>query len=234
MSGKRRFHERQARLAARAEQERRPAGAEGLPVNREALAPSNSYDEPGFVKRGFYVDTPFVCRSCGEPQVWTAAQQKWWYEVARGDVFSTASLCRPCRQRERARRREAQVSGGDPNPYKDAGLLLARVRTQIEPELLTAGYRLVGRNRKDARPMLFLDYAAPGAMLSISWDQRVARLSADLLTEGGAQVRSIASVPFGSLRSTPQIEARLADFLGSLRSFLEGPASPHGTPGPGR
>jgi hypothetical protein len=77
-------------------------------VNTAALAPYNSYGVPGFVARGYYQDEPFVCSGCGTPQVWTAGQQKWWYEVAKGDVNSTAKHCRPCRRREQARRAEAR------------------------------------------------------------------------------------------------------------------------------
>jgi hypothetical protein len=77
-------------------------------VNAAALAPYNSYGVPQFVARGYYQDIPFTCSGCSAPQVWTPGQQKWWYEVAKGDVFSTARLCRPCRRREQARRAEAR------------------------------------------------------------------------------------------------------------------------------
>lgn len=49
-----------------------------------------------------YFDKPFVCRDCGEERVWTAKQQKWWYEVAQGAIESTAVRCLPCRRRRRA------------------------------------------------------------------------------------------------------------------------------------
>lgn len=55
----------------------------------------------------YYVDKPFVCKDCGVEQVWTAAQQKWWYEVARGNINSTAVRCRDCRRQERQRKAEA-------------------------------------------------------------------------------------------------------------------------------
>jgi hypothetical protein len=77
-------------------------------VNAAALAPNNSYGAPRFVRRGYYSDEPFRCSGCGADQVWTARQQKWWYEVAKGYVYSTARLCRPCRRREQARRTEAR------------------------------------------------------------------------------------------------------------------------------
>jgi hypothetical protein len=77
-------------------------------VNVAALAPYNSYGEPEFVRRGYYEDRQFVCAQCRAPQVWRAWQQKWWYEVAKGHVESTAKLCRTCRRREQARRAEAR------------------------------------------------------------------------------------------------------------------------------
>lgn len=77
-------------------------------VDMSELAPDNSYDAPDFILRGYYVDLPFKCKRCGKEQVWTAAQQKWWYEVAKGNRWTTAKFCRPCRQRERNRRDEAR------------------------------------------------------------------------------------------------------------------------------
>lgn len=77
-------------------------------VNPENLRPTNSYGTPDFVKRGYYVDMPFSCKSCGASQVWTETQQKWWYESAKGDVWTKAVLCRPCRKREQARRAAAK------------------------------------------------------------------------------------------------------------------------------
>lgn len=80
------------------------------PTNREALKPyrTYSYSDPDFVGRGFYTDKPFACADCGTEEIWTAWQQKWWYEVAKGDVFTTARRCRLCRRRERERRTEAR------------------------------------------------------------------------------------------------------------------------------
>lgn len=92
--------------AARLEYER--AMATGVPVNRELLKSHNSYGEPEFVERGFYADQPFDCVDCGASEVWTATQQKWWYEVAKGDAFTTARRCRGCRRKERERKANAR------------------------------------------------------------------------------------------------------------------------------
>jgi hypothetical protein len=73
-------------------------------VDRTTLIPNNSYDEPDFVKRGYYLDKPFTCAACNSQEVWTAVQQKWWYEIAKGSLFTTAKFCWTCRHQEQARR----------------------------------------------------------------------------------------------------------------------------------
>jgi hypothetical protein len=102
-SNKQRRAEVKAKRAARL-----AAWARGVAVDRSRLAPDGSYSQPAFVSRGTYVDQPFDCQECGKSQIWTATQQRWWYEVAKGNVWTTARLCRPCRRRERARQEEAR------------------------------------------------------------------------------------------------------------------------------
>ncbi len=86
----------------------RPVGTE--PVTPALLRRNNSYGIPEFVQRGYYQDRPFRCKNCGVEELWTTAQQRWWYEVAQGDVWTTAVRCRPCRQHERERKTEARRS----------------------------------------------------------------------------------------------------------------------------
>lgn len=47
----------------------------------------------------FYVDYPFTCRDCGKEQVWSAFRQKWYYEEAKGHIWSVAVRCRECRRK---------------------------------------------------------------------------------------------------------------------------------------
>ncbi|WP_347507063.1 zinc-ribbon domain containing protein [Pseudomonas anguilliseptica] len=68
-----------------------------IAVNPALLASYNSYGEPLFLARGWYQDQPFRCIDCGKDEVWTAAQQRWWYEVVQGSVYANAVRCRPCR-----------------------------------------------------------------------------------------------------------------------------------------
>jgi len=89
---------------ARKEVRKRPEVA----VCAARLRPTNSYGTPDFVERGYYVDRPFICKDCGKSEVWTAGQQKWWYESAQGDVWTVAVRCRSCRRREQARKAQAR------------------------------------------------------------------------------------------------------------------------------
>ncbi len=79
-----------------------------IAVDPTWLRPSNSYGDPLFVRRGYYEDLPFRCIDCGTECVWTAKRQRWWYEVARGERFTTARRCAPCRAKERESKEEAR------------------------------------------------------------------------------------------------------------------------------
>ena len=76
-------------------------------VNRLLLAAYSSYDVPEFVRDAYYYDHHFICRDCGVVQVWTAAQQQWWYETAKGGVFTRAVRCLNCRRAHRAARQKS-------------------------------------------------------------------------------------------------------------------------------
>jgi len=49
----------------------------------------------------WYEDKSFKCKQCGRRETWTARQQQWWYEIAKGEIETTAILCRNCRQKKR-------------------------------------------------------------------------------------------------------------------------------------
>jgi hypothetical protein len=56
----------------------------------------------------FYVDRQFACIECGSEEVWTAADQKWWYEVAKGKLDSRAVRCSACRKLHQAKVKAAR------------------------------------------------------------------------------------------------------------------------------
>ena len=55
--------------------------------------PNGSYDPPPL----WYVDKNYVCVDCGDEETWTAVQQKWYYEEAKGTLYATAKRCYSCR-----------------------------------------------------------------------------------------------------------------------------------------
>ncbi len=79
-----------------------PAGA--ILADKQQLAHNNTYGP----LPGFYIDKVVVCRQCKTEEVWSADQQKWWYEVAKGDINTTAVLCRMCREKEKKCKDEAR------------------------------------------------------------------------------------------------------------------------------
>jgi hypothetical protein len=79
-----------------------------LPVDSSKLNMGNTYDSAP----EYYYDIEFYCSDCGSQEVWTAAQQKWWYEDAGGYFFTTAKRCRKCRKIERERKQNARKRAG--------------------------------------------------------------------------------------------------------------------------
>jgi hypothetical protein len=65
-----------------------------IPADLAAQVKNNSYCPPLY-----YDDIRFKCADCGADEVWTSEQQQWWYEVAKGPIFSKAIRCRACRNK---------------------------------------------------------------------------------------------------------------------------------------
>jgi hypothetical protein len=80
-----------------------PVAPDKLPLLPDVLR------EPDGTFRDFFEDIEFTCRDCGVQQVWAAADQKWWFEVAGGSPYSTAARCATCRAARRP------TAGGPPN-----------------------------------------------------------------------------------------------------------------------
>lgn len=68
-----------------------PEGA--LPVDASKLNMGNSYDTPP----AYYIDYKFNCIDCGAEAIWTAEQQKWWYEEIQAFIQTNAVRCYSCR-----------------------------------------------------------------------------------------------------------------------------------------
>ena len=79
-----------------------PAGA--VAADHGELAHNSTYN----VFPRYYVDRVFDCADCESEELWTAKQQKWWYEIAKGNIGSFAICCRPCRRERALKRRKVR------------------------------------------------------------------------------------------------------------------------------
>ena len=76
--------------------ENNPMPEGSIVANLELQQENNSYGV-----KPYYTDQPFTCQDCGKHEIWTAKQQQWWYEIAKGNINSKAIRCRTCRHRVR-------------------------------------------------------------------------------------------------------------------------------------
>ena len=86
-----------------------PPGA--LPADSTKLKHINTY---GSLPE-YYIDYPFKCIDCGSSEIWTAEQQKWWYEDAKKHIDSFAVRCRQCRKKRKGLGRSESKSKMEPN-----------------------------------------------------------------------------------------------------------------------
>lgn len=90
--------------------------SDSIPADLGRQAPNNSYRPPTL-----YRDYEFSCVDCGGREIWTAEQQKWWYEIAKGSIYSGAKRCRACRTALReAHRGTSRRSHGERRREDDA------------------------------------------------------------------------------------------------------------------
>jgi Probable zinc-ribbon domain len=54
-----------------------------------------------FTKILYYIDKPFVCKDCGQKEVWTKEDQRFWYETLHRTIYSQAARCSACRAKQR-------------------------------------------------------------------------------------------------------------------------------------
>lgn len=95
IKAKRRAKAEKHKVDTRIALETLPDGA--VKADQFELAHNNTY---GSLPK-FYMDVPFNCVDCGTPDFWTAKSQKWFYEIAKGSIFATASHCGACRKKRR-------------------------------------------------------------------------------------------------------------------------------------
>jgi len=214
-------HNRKRREAEDRQRRRQEADVRNnVQVDPKALAPCNSYGWPEFIGRGYYLDVSFTCASCGTEEVWPASQQKWWYEVAKGSVYSRAKLCQICRE-------EARLCKGKAHPLQNAGRWLGLIRDDIEPALLASGWHpVIGIG--ESRPML-LSYGRGDVLVRLRWDSSSYRTALIL------ERRDVRDAPFQTLvqigcdtydMTHGELQRRFDSYLSMVKDQLGSKAKP--------
>lgn len=73
----------------------------GVRVPGTAIVANTSEQCPATVHVTHYFDTQRVCRACGCPFLFFAAEQRHWYEVLKFPLEADCLECVPCRKAER-------------------------------------------------------------------------------------------------------------------------------------
>lgn len=68
-----------------------------VPADHARLDHINTYG----VLPEYYVDLPFTCRRCAKREIWRSADQKWYYEQAKGHIDARAVECHDCRTKKK-------------------------------------------------------------------------------------------------------------------------------------
>ena len=183
--------------------------------------PNNSYGAPVL----FYVDKPFTCIDCGKNEIWTAQQQQWYYEVAKGSLYATAVRCRSCRKNHNA----VHSGNGDPNPIKHLGTLIKRVQSAIATALAEAGFVFVSKSLLPIKRSFALDYSRGDLFLTCWYDRQNATLILEML-DNAANCTRVTSIPMNVPRSGPQVLDRISEFADEVIRYLVSlpPAGPAG------
>ena len=77
-----------------------PKGA--LPAN-----PDNQDHGQGNAFKFYYKDIFYTCAGCGKKEVWTAEQQKKYFEMQKGNIYNIPKWCYECHCR-RTQERDAK------------------------------------------------------------------------------------------------------------------------------
>jgi hypothetical protein len=122
--------------------------SDSIPADLSQQAPNSSYSQ-----RRFYRDYEFSCIDCGSLEIWTAEQQKWWYEVAKGPAARPSG--RPMAGPRVARMasvggRAARSHWGRLRGFRDEALVATIIRVAARSwEITTLGW-FIGRENPAA------------------------------------------------------------------------------------
>ena len=87
---------REDKRVAKLEKEGRLVQGVKIPDNSIPADPSKQNHAGGYSVKYYYQDVHYVCEGCGKTGIWTAHQQKKYFEVQKGNIFNEAKWCYEC------------------------------------------------------------------------------------------------------------------------------------------
>jgi hypothetical protein len=88
--------------------------ADAIPASLEVISRWRSSSST-FSRDPFYRDIHFTCEDCGRKSIWSAQDQRHWYEVLHGSPYSEARRCSECRKKRKGiAQQDGPANGSQP------------------------------------------------------------------------------------------------------------------------
>jgi hypothetical protein len=70
----------------------------GVEIPKDVLPsdPDSQKHGGGYSAKFFYKDIHYTCEGCGKKEVWTAQQQKKYFEIQKGNIYNEPKWCYDC------------------------------------------------------------------------------------------------------------------------------------------
>lgn len=75
-----------------------------IPAKTLAANPSKQNHKGGFSVIYYYQDISYICQGCGNKEVWTAKQQKKYFETQGGNIYNKPKWCCDCYEKLKAKK----------------------------------------------------------------------------------------------------------------------------------
>ena len=87
---------REEKRLAKLQKEGRLVKGVEIPENSLPANPDAQEHHGGYSAKFCYQDIHYACAGCGKSEVWTAQQQKKYFEIQKGNIYNRPKWCYDC------------------------------------------------------------------------------------------------------------------------------------------
>ncbi len=87
---------REQKRIAKLQKEGRIVKSVEIPKDALPANPENQDHGGGYAAKLYYKDIHYTCAGCGKKEVWTAQQQKRYFEIQKGNIYNKPKWCHEC------------------------------------------------------------------------------------------------------------------------------------------